>query len=75
MHKAIVSVANETYHIQVLDRLIKTVFGDEYLKFQGDNGYQTLNQYKDPLAKNVLDRIITAVEKEVYPSSNCGILA
>jgi hypothetical protein len=75
MHKAIVSVANGTYHIQVLDRLIKTVFNCEHLKFQGDDGYQSLNQYKDPLAKNLLDRIISAVEKEVYPTRELGMLA
>lgn len=75
MHKAIVSVANGTYHIQVLDRLIKTVFNGEHLKFYGDDGYQTLWQYNDPLAKNLLDRIISAVEKEIYSSHDYGMLA
>jgi hypothetical protein len=75
MHRAIVSVANGTYHIQVLDRLITTVFCVEHLKFRGDDGYQYLDQYKDPLAKNLLDRIISAVENELYPNSEYGMLA
>lgn len=75
MHKAIVSVANGTYHIQVLDRLIKTVFNCEHLKYKGEDGYLELNQYKDPLAKNLLDRIIVAVEKEIYPNQDYGMLA
>ena len=67
-HNALVSVnsdkADPYIHIQLIDSLFKNFFS-EHIRYKGFNGYKKLEQYKDPVARKLIDRIGAEVEKEL----------
>jgi hypothetical protein len=66
-HSALVSVSTSKtkpyYHIQLIDNYLKKIFSTEHIRYEGEQGYQALDQYRNPFTREMLHKMATAIDR------------
>ncbi len=68
-HTALVSIytkgQNACYHIQFTDNYLKNIFLTEHLRYEGEEGYKSLDIYRSPFTRNLLLKVVGTIHKTI----------